>query len=78
MNSLEASIRDNKTKGQLNSIRNSGDVPAIIYGGKEQNQKITVSKKILKSLIEKENFLSNILHNLKVFIGSVLMYKLIH
>ena len=61
MNSLEASIRDNKTKGQLNSIRNSGDVPAIIYGGKEENQKITVSKKILKSLIEKENFLSNIL-----------------
>ncbi len=61
MNSLEASLRDNKTKGQLNSIRNSGDVPAIIYGGKEQNQKITVSKKILKSLIEKENFLSNIL-----------------
>ncbi len=61
MNSLEASIRDNKTKGQLNSIRNSGDVPAIIYGGKEENQKISVSKKILKSLIEKENFLSNIL-----------------
>ena len=61
MNSLDASIRENKTKGQLNSIRNSGDVPAIIYGGKEENQKITVSKKILKSLIEKENFLSNIL-----------------
>ena len=61
MNSLDASIRDNKTKGQLNSIRNSGDVPAIIYGGKDENQKISVSKKILKSLIEKENFLSNIL-----------------
>ena len=61
MNSLDASIRENKTKGQLNSIRNSGDVPAIIYGGKEENQKITISKKILKSLIEKENFLSNIL-----------------
>ena len=61
MNSLDASIRENKTKGQLNSIRNSGDVPAIIYGGKEENQKISVSKKILKSLIEKENFLSNIL-----------------
>ena len=61
MNSLDASIRDNKTKGQLNSIRNSGDVPAIIYGGKEENQKITISKKILKSLIQKENFLSNIL-----------------
>ena len=61
MNSLEASIRNNKTKGQLNTIRNNGDVPAIIYGGKEENQKIFISKKLLKSLIEKENFLSNIL-----------------
>ena len=36
MNSLDANIRDNKTKGQLNSIRTSGNVPAIIYGGKDQ------------------------------------------
>jgi len=45
MISINATARENKTKGQLNSIRNSGDVPAIIYGGKEENQKITVSKK---------------------------------
>ncbi len=61
MNSLEANIRDNKTKGQLNSIRNSGNVPAIIYGGNDQNQKISISKKLLKTLIEKENFFSNII-----------------
>ena len=61
MNSLEANIRDNKTKGQLNLIRAKGDVPAIIYGGKEENQKISISKKLLKTLIEKENFLSNII-----------------
>ena len=61
MNSLEANIRDNSTKGQLNAIRNSGDVPAIIYGGKDKNQKISISKKLLKFLIEKENFLSNII-----------------
>ncbi len=61
MNSLEASVRENKTKGQLNAIRNSGNVPAIIYGGKEENQKISISRKILKTLIEKENFLSNII-----------------
>ena len=61
MNSLDASIRDNKTKGQLNSIRENGAVPAIIYGGKDENQKITISKKLLKTLIEKENFLSNII-----------------
>ena len=61
MNTLEANIRNNTTKGQLNAIRKDGDVPAIIYGGKDQNQKISVSKKLLKTLIEKENFLSNII-----------------
>ncbi len=61
MNSLEVSIRDNKTKGQLNSIRVNGNVPAIIYGGKEENQKISISKKLLKTLIEKEDFLSSII-----------------
>ena len=61
MNSLEANIRDNKSKGQLNAIRNSGNIPAIIYGGKDENQKISISKKLLKALIEKENFLSNII-----------------
>ena len=61
MNSIEANIRDNSTKGQLNAIRNSGNVPAIIYGGKDKNQKISISKKLLKTFIEKENFFSNII-----------------
>ena len=61
MNSLEANIRNNKTKGELNIIRNNDEVPAIIYGGKEQNEKISISKKILKSSIDKENFLSSII-----------------
>ena len=61
MNSLEANIRDNSTKGQLNDIRINGNVPAVIYGGKEQNQKISISKKLLKFLVEKENFLSTII-----------------
>ena len=61
MNSLEANIRNNSTKGQLNALRNTGDVPAIIYGGKDQNEKISVSKKLLKVLIEQKNFFSNII-----------------
>ena len=61
MNSLEANIRDNATKGHLSAIRDNGNVPAIIYGGKDQNQKISISKKFLKILIEKENFLSSII-----------------
>ena len=61
MNSLDANIRDTKTKGELSALRNNGSVPAVIYGGEGKNETISVSKKLLKSLIEKENFLSNIL-----------------
>ena len=61
MNTLEVNIRNNSTKGQLNAIRNNGEVPAIIYGGKDKNQKVSISRKLLKALIEKENFLSNII-----------------
>jgi len=60
MISLNANSRDNKTKGELSTIRDGGNVPGIIYGGKTENEKISVSKKLLKSTIEKENFLSNI------------------
>jgi len=61
MNSIEANIRSDKTKGELNFLRNSGNVPAIIYGGSLDNEKVFISKKLLKNLLDKENFLSNIL-----------------
>ncbi len=65
MISLDANTRNNKTKGELSSIRDAGNVPGIIYGGKNENEKISISKKLLKTTIDKENFLSNII-NLKV------------
>ena len=61
MNSIEVTIRNTKSKGEVNALRAKGIVPGIVYGGKDQNQKISISKKIFKSLVEKENFLSNIL-----------------
>ena len=61
MNLLEASIRNTKSKGDVRSLRLSGNVPAIIYGGGNQNEKISLSKKTLKVLINNENFLSNII-----------------
>ena len=60
MNSLDANIRNTKTKGELSALRNNGSVPAVVYGGEGKNETISISKKLLKSLIEKENFLSNI------------------
>ena len=61
MISLNANARNNKTKGDLSSVRNNGNVPAIIYGGKEKNEMISISKKLLKSTMEKDNFLSSII-----------------
>ena len=60
MISLDANIRNTKTKGELSILRNNGSVPAVIYGGEAQNETVSISKKLLKSLIDKENFLSNI------------------
>ena len=61
MNSLDATLRKTETKGQLNNLRKDGNVPAILYGGKEENQKIFLSSKEVKYLIEKDNFASDVI-----------------
>ena len=61
MNIIDATVRNTNTKGDVNSLRVEGNIPAIIYGGSEKNQKISLSKKNVKNLIEKQNFLSNII-----------------
>ena len=61
MSLIQATIRNTKTKGELNTLRKGGDVPGIIYGGENENEKISLSKKEVKNLINKENFLSNVI-----------------
>jgi len=61
MSTIEATIRNTNTKGDVSSLRIKGNIPAIVYGGSEKNTKISLSKKNIKNLIEKENFLSNII-----------------
>ena len=61
MSLIQATIRNTKTRGDLNILRKSGDVPGIIYGGENANEKISLSKKEVKNLINKENFLSNVI-----------------
>ena len=65
MSTIQATIRNTETKGQLNSLRIKGEVPGIIYGGENPNDKISVSKKEVKNLINKDNFQSSVL-NIKV------------
>jgi large subunit ribosomal protein L25 len=61
MSIIQATIRDTKTKGQVNDLRSKGNVPGIVYGGEQPNEKISITTKELKNLINKENFLSNII-----------------
>ena len=61
MNTIEATTRNTNTKGEINTLRIKGQIPAIVYGGSEENKKISLDKKNLKKLLEKENFLSNII-----------------
>ena len=51
MTTIQATIRDTKTKGQVNDLRNNGNVPGIIYGGEQANEKISITVKDLKILI---------------------------
>ena len=61
MSLIQATIRDTKSKGQINALREKGEVPGIIYGGTNENEKISLTKKEVKNLINKENFLSNVI-----------------
>jgi len=61
MSLIQATIRNTKSKGQLNALRDDGKVPGIMYGGETANEKISISKKEVKILISKDNFLSNVI-----------------
>ena len=61
MNSLEAVTRKLSTKGHLTNLRKNGNVPAVVYGGKDQNLNVALSKKEVTNLLQKENFSSNVI-----------------
>jgi len=58
---LNAKKRETKTTGDINKLRVDGFVPGILYGGSEQNKKISLNKNSIKNLISLENFFSAIL-----------------
>jgi large subunit ribosomal protein L25 len=61
MSNLKAIKRDTSTAGQLNKLRESGFIPAVLYGGKDPNAKISVEKKLVKNILNSESFLSTVL-----------------
>ena len=61
MNNLKALKRENLTSGSNNKLRADGLIPAILYGGKDPNQNISVSKKEISNIINSDTFLSKVL-----------------
>ena len=61
MSNLKAIKRENTSSGANNKLRSEGLIPAILYGGKDANQNISIQKKDLKSLVNSDTFLSKVL-----------------
>ena len=60
MINIKASKREKSTTGYTNKLRLEGFIPAILYGGKNANEKISIAKKDLKNFIQNESFLSTV------------------
>ena len=60
MINIKANKREKSTAGYNNKLRIDGFIPAILYGGKNANEKISIAKKDLKNFIQNESFLSTV------------------
>jgi len=61
MNDLKAIKRENTSSGPNNKLRAEGLIPAILYGGQNPNQNISIEKKSIKNIINSDTFLSKVL-----------------
>jgi len=61
MSNLKAIKRESTSSGSNNKLRTSGLVPAILYGGKDANQNISIEKKVIKNIVNSDTFLSKVL-----------------
>ncbi len=61
MSNLKAVKREDSTTGSNNRLRATGFIPAILYGGKNPNQKISIEKQAIREIINSDNFLSKVL-----------------
>src|SRR5487761_2305544 len=60
MKSLAASVRSGTGKGAARSVRREGRIPAVVYGGGEAAQPISLDRKIATQLIYAGHFLTTI------------------
>ena len=61
MTNLKATKRETASSGSIKKLREAGFIPAILYGGKNPNQKISIEKKAVRDIINSDSFLSKVL-----------------
>ena len=61
MSNLKATKRESTSSGSNNKLRSEGLIPAILYGGKNPNQNISIQLKEIKNIINSDTFLSKVL-----------------
>ena len=61
MSNLKAIKRESTSTGSNNRLRSEGLIPAILYGGKNPNQNISIQLKEIKGIIKSDTFLSKVL-----------------
>ena len=62
MNIIKATKRTISTGAKISKLRSDGFIPAILYGGKENNINISLKKMSLQELIKTETFMSNVVN----------------
>ena len=61
MNNLKAIKREARTNGETKKLRADGLIPCILYGGKDENSKISIEKKTIKKILNSDSFLSTVI-----------------
>ena len=61
MSNLKAIKREKTSSGSNSKLRAEGLIPAILYGGKNPNQNISIEKKDIKNIVNSDTFLSKVL-----------------
>jgi len=60
MNIIKATKRSTSSAGQINKLRSDGFIPAVLYGGEQNNINISLNKSHLKDIISTETFKSKV------------------
>jgi len=61
INNLKAIKRETKTTREIKGLRSKGFIPAILYGGKSPNLKLSIEEKSFNNIFDSDTFLSTII-----------------